>query len=264
MGGDGGPVASRRDERRDPRPAGAPRCAALDCRSRRAARRRAARAGARAGAAGAEGAAGTPARSLILSLLAALAFSGTAAAHGDPASLYLHTRQVFIPTDVAFPTAKKQRLAALVAAANDAGFAIRVALIANSYELGAVPQLWRRPRVYAEFAGEELKDEAKYRGRVLVAMPNGLGFHRNGHSGRREYALLEQIPVRPGTSGLIDAAIAGVRRLAADSHVQLRVEQKRSDRNNRDRVDIILAAVAALAVVALVREVLRRRGHQRT
>jgi hypothetical protein len=184
-----------------------------------------------------------------------------ASAHGDPASLYLHTQQVFIPTDVKFPTAKKQRLTALVAAANDAGFAIRVGLIANSYELGAVPQLWRRPRVYAEFAGEELKVEAKYRGRILIAMPNGLGFHWEGHAPLDEYAALEQIPVRPGTTGLIDAAVAGVRRLASDAGVKLHVEPAKSS-NNRDRRNIILAAVAALALGALARVTLRRRRRQ--
>jgi hypothetical protein len=168
---------------------------------------------------------------------------------------------VFIPTDVKFPTAKKQRLTSLVAAANDAGFAIRVALIANSYELGAVPQLWRRPRVYADFAGEELKVEAKYRGRILVVMPNGFGFHWEGHAPLHEYALLEQIPVQPGPTGLIDAGIAGVRRLAADAGVKLHVQPAKSS-NSRDRLNIVLAVVAALALAALVRETLRRRRRQ--
>jgi hypothetical protein len=162
---------------------------------------------------------------------------------------------------VKFPTAKKQRLTELIAAANDGGLAIRVALIANSYELGAVPQLWRRPRVYAEFAGEELKVEAKYRGRILVVMPNGLGFHWEGHAPLHEYALLEQIRIRPSTTGLIDAGIAGVRRLAADAGVKLHVEPAKSS-DNRDRLNIILAAVAVLALGALVREALRRRRRQ--
>jgi hypothetical protein len=168
---------------------------------------------------------------------------------------------VFIPTDVKFPTSKKQRLTELVAAANDSGFPIRVGLIANSYELGAVPQLWRKPRVYAEFAGEELKVEAKYRGRVLVVMPNGLGFHWEGHPPLAEYARLEQIPIRPGTTGLIDAGIAGVRHLAADAGVKLHPAPAKSS-NNRDRLKIILVAVAALALGALVRETLRRRRRQ--
>jgi hypothetical protein len=168
---------------------------------------------------------------------------------------------VFIPTDVKFPTAKKRLLTELVASANDAGFPIRVGLIANSYELGAVPQLWRRPRVYAQFAGEELKVEAKYRGRILVVMPNGFGFHWEGHAPLHEYALLEQIPVRPGTTGLIDAGISGVRRLAADAGVKLHPKPAKSS-NSRDRLNIILAAVAALALGALARETLRRRRRQ--
>jgi hypothetical protein len=124
-----------------------------------------------------------------------------------------------------------------------------------------VPQLWRRPRVYAQFAGEELKVEAKYRGRILVVMPNGFGFHWEGHAPLHEYALLEQIPVRPGTTGLIDAGISGVRRLAADAGVKLHPKPAKSS-NSRDRLNIILAAVAALALGALARETLRRRRRQ--
>jgi hypothetical protein len=172
---------------------------------------------------------------------------------------------VFIPTDVKFPTAKKQQLTALLAAANEQGFAIRAALIANSYELGAVPQLWRRPRVYAAFAGEELKVEAKYRGRILVVMPNGFGFHWEGHSPAPAYAVLEQIPIRAGNAGLIDAAIGGVRRLAADAGVTVRVPsdvETTSERNRRDRVTVIVAALAGLAVVVVLREGLRRRRRQ--
>src|SRR5262245_17675037 len=168
---DGGAVATRRDERRNPGPAGAPGSAALDRRAQGAAGG-AARAGGgsrvrgrlRAGGAGPQEAAVTAVRTLALVLFGTLVVCGTAAAHGDPASLYLHTRQVFIPTDVKFETAKKQRLTEVVAAANDAGFPIRVGLVANSHELGAALQLSKRPRVYAEFAGEELKNEAKYRG----------------------------------------------------------------------------------------------------
>jgi hypothetical protein len=174
-------------------------------------------------------------------------------------SLYLQTRHVFIPGDVTFPTAQKQRLTALVAAANDAGFAIRVGLVANSYELGAVPELWRRPRVYAEFAGTELKTEAKYRGRVLVVMPNGFGFHWPGHARQHGYALLGQIPIRRGNAGLIDAAIVAVRRLAADAGVEVTPATAPADRTERDRISVIVASVAALVLVLLLREGLRRR-----
>jgi hypothetical protein len=185
---------------------------------------------------------------------------GTASAHGDPASLYLHTRQVFIPTDVSFPPAKKKRLTELVAAANDAGFPIRVGVIANSYELGAVAQLWRKPRIYAQFAGEELKLEAKYRGRVLIAMPDGLGFQHVGHPTAHAYALLDRIDVQPGTTGLIDGAIAGVRALAADARVTLRAKpDTTAERNNRDRLDIVIAVAAVLALGVVARAALRRR-----
>jgi hypothetical protein len=166
---------------------------------------------------------------------------------------------------VKFPTAKKKRLTQLVAAANDANFPLRVGLIANSYELGAVLQLWKQPRVYAEFAGEELKVEAKYRGRILIVMPDGFGFHWEGHPATKQYASLDSIRIAPGSAGLIDGAIAGVRRLAADSSVPLRVQaDTTAERNDRDRVKIVVAVAVALAVGVLARELLRRRRRQVT
>jgi hypothetical protein len=140
-----------------------------------------------------------------------------------------------------------------------------VAIVADSYELGAVPQLWRRPRVYARFAGEELKTEAKYHGRVLVVMPSGFGFDWDGHPSQHEYALLEQIPIRGGNAALLDAAIAAVHRLAADAGVTVTIPTNvvtPAQQNRRDRMTVVLAALAALAVVVVLRAALRRRSRK--
>lgn len=257
-GGDGGPVAARRDERRDPGAAGAPRRAAVD-RGRGGSARGGAEAGARArgGGHGAQGTPGTAARALTLTTAAFLAFCGVASAHGDPASLYLQSSPVYVPTDVSFPAAKKQRLQELVAAANDAGFTIRVAIVASAYELGAVTELWRRPRVYARFVTAELKDEAAYGGRVLAVMPDGFGY--GGTQRRAAYASLAKVRIGPGNRGLIDGAIAGVRRLAADARVTLVPRAPSSSRNTTDRVRIVAAAAIALVLVLATRETLRRR-----
>lgn len=274
--GDDGQVAPRGDERRDSRAARAPGRAALDpglggvaCRGART--ESGAHAAAGAGTGGSEGVPRTPARTLILallgSLLGALALTPLAHAHGDPTTEYLKVRQFFIPSDVKAPAAKKQRLAAVVAGANRAGFKIRVGLVASSYDLGAVPQLYGKPRAYVRFVSEELANETGYHGRVLVVMPDGFGFAWWKHPNVREDALLAKIPIERGGVGMVDAATRGVQRLAADAGVEFTPAPqvtRTAQRNERDRISVIVAAVTALAFVGLAREALRRRRRRQS
>ena len=90
---------------------------------------------------------------LLAMLLAAAAAAGSTRADGDPASDYLLSEQVFFPFSVKYPGNRQQELAALVKAANDGGYKVRVALIANKSDLGAVTSLWGQPRTYAHFLG---------------------------------------------------------------------------------------------------------------
>jgi len=106
--------------------------------------------------------------------------SATARADGDPASDYLVANQVFLAAQSSSPSVAQRRLMTTVAAANRAGFAIRVATVPQPYDLGSVTALWRRPRLYARFLGLELA--SAYQGRVLVAMPDGIGLSRRGRS----------------------------------------------------------------------------------
>jgi len=117
-------------------------------------------------------------------VLTALAGAGplaaTARGDGDPASDYLAYNQVFLAAQSGSPSVAQHRLMATVAAANRAGFAIRVATIPQSYDLGSVAALWRRPQLYARFLGLELA--SVYHGRLIVAMPDGIGLSRGGRS----------------------------------------------------------------------------------
>lgn len=196
---------------------------------------------------------------LVAVTLAACAIAPSARADGDPASDYLLVQQVFFPSDAKFPAAKQQQVAAVVAAANRAGFAIRVAVIWSSYDMGSITSLWRKPRTYARFLGAELG--YVYKQRLLVVMPNGFGFNRPKHTVTAEYALLARIPVRPGPAGLLDAADAAVRSLAAASGVKVVPVHVASpaQRNSHDRTIIILGAIAAIAFATLLRLALRRR-----
>ncbi len=133
---------------------------------------------------------------VLLAAALACAAAPTARADGDPASDYLLTQKVFFPFDLKVPNAQQQQFIALVDEANRKGFPIRVALIASPYDLGSITSLWRKPRTYARFLGAELR--YVYKDRLLIVMPNGFGFNRQGHPTRAEYRTLSQIPVSQG------------------------------------------------------------------
>jgi hypothetical protein len=186
-----------------------------------------------------------------------------ARADGDPASDYLLGQRVFFPYDVKFPAKQQAEFAGLVAAANKAGFKIRVALIGSSYDMGSVTALYGKPRIYARFLGEELS--FVYKQRLLVVMPDGFGFNWPKHPSALEYGLLAKIPIKPGPTGLLAAAITAVQRLtgaagvkvAAPTHVTTSAQ-----RNSHDRLVIIIAVVAALLLAAAARVALRHRRRQ--
>jgi len=198
------------------------------------------------------------AAALAAAVLTAGPLAAAARADGDPASDYLLTQQVFLPFDVKLPPEKQRQLVGLVAAANRAGFKIRVALIASPYDLGSVTALWGKPRPYARFLGEEL--QFVYKQRLLVVMPSGLGFHWTGHPTAAEYAVLHKVTVARGPDGLVDGATEAVRRLAAARGVKLEAAPApQAPSQTRDRLVILGAAVAVLLLAFEGRRLLRRR-----
>jgi hypothetical protein len=198
-------------------------------------------------------------RLLFIALALFCVLGGTARADGDPASDYLLGTQVFIPFDVKVPKASAQELTSLVHDANTSGYTIRVAVIGSAYDMGSVTSLWRKPKPYAKFLGTELM--FVYKNRLLIVMPNGFGFNRPGHSTTKEYATLSKIKIGPGAVGLVTAAQAGVEKLAAASGVTIRRTSGSSGGHSmaRDRIVIIIAAVALLAVAVALRLLLRRK-----
>jgi cytochrome oxidase Cu insertion factor (SCO1/SenC/PrrC family) len=158
---------------------------------------------------------------LALAVALVVVSGGVARADGDPASDYLVANQVFLSSQSTGMSTAQRQLVAAVAAANRAGFAIRVAVIANDYDLGSVTELWHQPRTYARFLGVELS-LAHRRQRLLVVMPNGLGFSWPGHATARTYRLLATVPLESSAgAGLAAAAEVAVRRLARASGVAL-------------------------------------------
>ena len=123
---------------------------------------------------------------------------------------------------------------------------------------GSVTALWRKPQVYARFLGAELK--FVYKNRLLVVMPNGFGFSRPGQPAAAEYAVLSRVTVKPGPTGFVDASLDAVRALAKASGVKLSgATAVQPSARSHDRLVIVLAAIAALALAVLLRLVLRRR-----
>ena len=156
----------------------------------------------------------------VLSALTVGAVScAEASADGDPASDVLVSQVAFLPPDGGFSAVQRAQLDGLLGAAARAGSPVRVAVIPNSYDLGSITVLWRKPETYARFLGAELA--LVYKHPLVVVMPNGVGLNWPRHSTADARRELGGMGVRPGPTGLVNAAVIAVRRLLAPSHVHL-------------------------------------------
>jgi cytochrome oxidase Cu insertion factor (SCO1/SenC/PrrC family) len=207
--------------------------------------------------------------SAVLALAVALVAvsGGVARADGDPASDFLVANQVFLSSQSTGVSPAQRQLVAAVAAANRAGFAIRVAVIASDYDLGSVTELWDQPRTYARFLGVELS-LADMRQRLLVVMPNGFGFNWPGHPTAGTYRLLATVPVdsRAGADLAAPAEVA-IRRLARASGIALPPSQPAAGGGSARPgsaaaltiIGAVAGGIAALVAFAIVVTRVRRR-----
>lgn len=193
-------------------------------------------------------------------LLATLAGCPAALADADPASDVLLAENVFYPYSPPVSTSLQATLNAVVAAAHRAKFQIKVALIATPVDLGAIPQLYGKPRQYAAFLEQEITFAVK--APLLVVMPDGVataGLSRAAAAG----ALAK--PSARSSNALAQAAIDAVRTLAAAAgHPLGRVATPAAKGSGGGRgVALPLAALigvcAALAAAILIGRH-RRRG----
>ena len=193
------------------------------------------------------------AAALALAVAAALGAASAARADGDPASDYLLGQQVFLPFGVNISPPLAEQLTALTSDAAKRGYPIRVAVIAKPLDLGAVTPLWGRPQEYARFLAAEIA--FAYRGRLLVVMPQGLGFHSTKHT-RAEARALTGVPISDGANGLISTAITAVKRLAATHGVQLQapttVMPRRKHGLDRRKLGLIAGIVCVVGVAAVL------------
>ena len=115
-------------------------------------------------------------RRVALGLLLALLLAPSALADGDPAS------DILVPPDIrvymtngATTGDLEKTVQATAQKVTDAGLPIKVAIIGNKTDLGAVPQLWAKPQTYARFLGAELR--FVYKDTLLIVMPQGFGIN---------------------------------------------------------------------------------------
>jgi len=207
--------------------------------------------------AAARGSRGPVRRAIALAVvLAALALPGAAGANGDPASDVLLTQQVFLPFEAPISKSAASELKQTVAAANEKGYTVRVALIPFTGDLGTAVSLWGHPRDYSKFLGSEIA--FVYKNRLLVAMPSGFGFYDGKKPVTREQRVLAKVKPGRTPTELAESASKAVRALAASKGIT--VPKPSGGSSSRDRLIILGAAVVGFLLVLLFPARLLRRG----
>jgi hypothetical protein len=195
----------------------------------------------------------------LLLALAALVLPGGAEANGDPASDVLLTNQVFLPFEAPISDSAASDLKQTVAAANEKGYTIRVAVIAFTGDLGTAVSLWRRPQDYSKFLGSEIA--FVYKNRLLVAMPSGFGFYDGKKRVAKELRVLAKVKPGKTPTPLAESAAEAVRALAASAAVTVS-KPSSGGSATRDRVILGAAVLAFLVVLLFPTRLLRRRRAQ--
>jgi hypothetical protein len=163
---------------------------------------------------------------------------------------------------------------ATVASANRKGFPVRVALIWSSYDLGSVSELFGNPKTYARFLDAEDSKcwwggscgsgRFKTTTRLVVAMPNGLGFAQWKHDPAGGYRTLAGIKVTRTPAGLATAATKAVVKLAAAAGVKVSTKARPAtptlNSGGNNRIEIVAAVVVALLIGVAARLLIRRRA----
>jgi hypothetical protein len=169
-------------------------------------------------------------------------------AHGDPVSEVLLEQDVFLPLHMKPDSEAARELGAVVREAKEAGFQLKVAVIAEQSDLGPRFLLYNRPNSLAKF----LATDVSARDGVLVVMPNGFGYATTiGPVATRLLQTLAGMRA-PGRNAKEEAhaATTAVRRLAAARGDAIGPTTSGAASETRDRLIIAAAAIAAAALLA--------------
>ena len=155
------------------------------------------------------------ASAFMLALVSGL-LASSALADGDPASDVLATQSLFLPQDAGISLAQQDQLTAMLLAATNSGYPIRVAIISSSTDLGSVTELWRQPQTYARFLGQELS--LVYHGPLLVIMPDGFGLVSLNPAVPPDPSALAGVSIGQGGGSVLGTtALTAIQRLAGAS-----------------------------------------------
>jgi hypothetical protein len=182
---------------------------------------------------------------VLAALLLAGPLAALALADGDPASDVLLGQDVFLPYSPISTTSEHQ-LYAVTAAARQAGYPLKVALIAGKSDLGVLPALFGKPAPYARFLSSELAGVVN--GPVLVVMPDGFGLAAKGNA--LSISALRQVATGSGADGLAAAAIAATRLLATAAGHHLTVSSSAASGSLAASPATVRHAMTAILVLA--------------
>ena len=195
-------------------------------------------------------------RLLVLALAAALAgtAAGTARADSDPASDVLLSDNVFLSFQSPYGSAEGRALEALAKAAKKQGFPMRVAVITQIADLGAIGGLYGKAQRYADFLAREIT--FVYHGTLVVAMngkPGGFGVHGPGATPAARRALAGmKLPSSSVTAAeLARLAAVAMQRVAAASGHHLTIPSTAATKKKTSTRLLEVFLIAALALAAL-------------
>lgn len=156
-------------------------------------------------------------RRALLVVLCVLTLQGgwlptEAAGDGDPASDVLVAANVFLPAWPAPSTTLRNALMSRVAQIHKNGDPLKVAIIRSQADLGAIPSLFGRSQLYAEYLDVEISLHGKQP--LLVVMDDGYG---TAGLTPEAIAAVRKIPLpsRDSMNALVGAAIEAVDAIAA-------------------------------------------------
>ncbi len=150
---------------------------------------------------------------LLAALVAVAAVPAGALADGDPASDFLIQSTLYTPVAQTISPPVLQQLQRTIEQANAGGFHVRVALILDRTDLGAVPQLFGHPTSYVKLLSAELF--YVWKGAVIAVQPAGVGVANIKPLAPAQAAANTIDVAKPATAdALAQAATAAVRKIA--------------------------------------------------
>ena len=167
-------------------------------------------------------------------------------ADADPASDYLLAAPAFYPFQPPTSPALRNELERALAALKSKGLNLKVAIIGNPTDLGAVPNLFGKPQEYAKFLSQEISFNQPQP--LLVVMPSGFGL---AHAGPSSSVSGLSVDSAQKSNGLAHSAILAVQRVASANGKPISVSSAASSGSGSGGVSPLITFGAPALVVLL-------------